>query len=295
MEYEVIIVGSGISGLACAQSLRAERPLLKILVLEARDRVGGRLHFEHSADVGGGWISPSQKHCIDAAERLGLELVVQTWPKATDNRPDTNLKTIEELCECCGYAEPSLPLAAKQDLERFIAYLDELAIAIRNRFGEEPWKVTTHASSPDFFRNLDNMSLLDSIKDRIQHPDAKRAMAMICETVLAAEPRDVRTPILLKLASPCQRLGINIFCVQVSLLAFLAFLGAVGGTAAVGDGPNGAQVRQQPFLSPALIELAGRVWAGLAVQPLVQYDGCISFIIHYACHRDASPGAGRPG
>jgi phytoene dehydrogenase-like protein len=194
--FDVVVVGSGISGLACARFIHRECPTIKIIVLEARDRVGGRILYENSADVGGGWIGPTQKHCLSAAAELGLELVVQTWPSvvtAGDKGSDGNLKRVEELCECCGYAEPPLPPDAKQDLEHFIGYLDGLAVDLRRVYGGEPWKIAAATSSPQLTQ-ADNLSLLDAIRERIRHPDAQRAMAMICQTVLAAEPRDVSVP-----------------------------------------------------------------------------------------------------
>ena len=67
LEADVAIVGAGLAGLVAARRLVAagRRPL----VIEARDRVGGRLLNEEIGDgkvveVGGQWIGPTQ-------ERLG--------------------------------------------------------------------------------------------------------------------------------------------------------------------------------------------------------------------------------
>ncbi len=40
----VVVVGAGMSGLSCAHSLRADHGVEDVLVLEARDRTGGRVH-----------------------------------------------------------------------------------------------------------------------------------------------------------------------------------------------------------------------------------------------------------
>ena len=39
--HDVAIVGAGLAGLACAEEILRARPGVRVLVLEARDRVGG--------------------------------------------------------------------------------------------------------------------------------------------------------------------------------------------------------------------------------------------------------------
>ena len=39
--FDVIVVGSGVSGLQCATALREEHGITNVLVLEANDYVGG--------------------------------------------------------------------------------------------------------------------------------------------------------------------------------------------------------------------------------------------------------------
>jgi len=66
-DYDCIVVGAGVSGAAASRKLRAKG--LKVLVLEARDRVGGRLHTiktdlsdgnEIAVDMGASWIHGSE-------------------------------------------------------------------------------------------------------------------------------------------------------------------------------------------------------------------------------------------
>jgi putrescine oxidase len=80
--HDVIVVGAGVTGLTAAHRLvQAGRD---VLVLEARDRVGGRLLTEthtqaDTADfeVGGQWVSPDQTALLGLIDELGL----QTFPR----------------------------------------------------------------------------------------------------------------------------------------------------------------------------------------------------------------------
>ncbi len=50
-DYDVIVIGAGISGLVAAQRLVATANELKVLVLEARDRIGGRVYSTSLPDL----------------------------------------------------------------------------------------------------------------------------------------------------------------------------------------------------------------------------------------------------
>ena len=57
--YDVLIVGAGMSGLTAAKELLRGQPELKVLILEATDRIGGRartLKKGPPIDLGGAWI-----------------------------------------------------------------------------------------------------------------------------------------------------------------------------------------------------------------------------------------------
>jgi len=72
---DVAVVGAGLSGLAAARQL--VRQGRSVAVLEARDRVGGRVLNESIGDdvvveVGGQWVGPTQDRVLALIEDLGL-------------------------------------------------------------------------------------------------------------------------------------------------------------------------------------------------------------------------------
>src|SRR6478609_7018837 len=73
--YDCIIIGAGYAGLAAARTLHSAGK--NILVLEARERVGGRILTEampdgNYLDLGGQWIGSSQTRMYALAREYGI-------------------------------------------------------------------------------------------------------------------------------------------------------------------------------------------------------------------------------
>ena len=77
-EVDVAIIGAGAAGLGAAHALK--KSSLSLIVLEARDRVGGRAHTIEAApgiafDLGCGWLHSADKNAfVPIAERLRFEI-----------------------------------------------------------------------------------------------------------------------------------------------------------------------------------------------------------------------------
>ncbi len=86
--YDVLVIGAGAAGLAAAQALLERGSDLEVKVLEARERLGGRMHTDRRfagfpVELGAEFIHGERAATWHLVERLGLETV--HWEKLDDS------------------------------------------------------------------------------------------------------------------------------------------------------------------------------------------------------------------
>ena len=105
-EADVIVLGAGISGLAAARTLVDKG--LSVIILEARDRIGGRMWMDTSLgvplDLGASWIhGVSGNPIAELADQFGVETIASNYDNGVvydfDGRKmsDSEYKEAEEL------------------------------------------------------------------------------------------------------------------------------------------------------------------------------------------------------
>lgn len=142
LNRDVVVVGAGATGLTAATELK--RAGLSVVVLEARDRVGGRLHTDEidgqMYELGGQWVSPDQTALIDTLETLGLP----TYERYRDGE-SVYIGPGGVAARFTGDIFPASD-ATQAELERLIALLDEL---VAQTDPAAPWE---HPRAAEFDR-----------------------------------------------------------------------------------------------------------------------------------------------
>jgi monoamine oxidase len=176
-DADLVVVGAGLAGLAAARTAAAAGA--KVVVLEARDRVGGRTLNEEIGDgsvveVGGQWIGPTQ----DRLAALARELKVDTFPTYAEG---------ENVLEYGGRLRryrgtiPRLNPAVLLDVERAQRRLNRLAKRVPL---EAPWEAPNAAA-------LDGQTVATWMRRNLATKGGRVLLELGIESVWAAQPEDM--------------------------------------------------------------------------------------------------------
>ncbi|XP_072028108.1 probable flavin-containing monoamine oxidase A isoform X2 [Amphiura filiformis] len=127
--WDVIVIGAGIAGMTAAYRILQADQNARVLVLEAKDRVGGRTDtLEMNAalgkdvwDLGGQWVGRTQHHMLWLMEELGIT----KYPQYTAGRKVLRLS--DDKIRSYTTSIPTLPLMSLIDLHRFMSAVDRMA------------------------------------------------------------------------------------------------------------------------------------------------------------------------
>ena len=181
---DVVVVGAGYAGLSAARAIAASGR--SVVVLEARDRVGGRVQTidgpgDAFFDVGGQWIGPTQDRMFALARELGVDTfkVFNDGENVYFRRGNVPQRQRYATTGPLGPIPPEVPGAAEAGAA--IVALNDMAQGVPR---DAPWKAASA-------REYDGKTF-ETYKNENTATDGGRFLLDVgIQAVFAAEPRDV--------------------------------------------------------------------------------------------------------
>lgn len=171
---DVVIVGAGAAGLTAANELK--KAGLSVVVLESRDRVGGRLWTDvvdgAMLEVGGQWVSPDQEALKETIAELGLE----TYSRYREG-DSVYIGRNGELTRFTGEIFPVAP-ETEREIVRLIELLDGMVAEIDP---DRPWE------HPDA-EALDRVSFEAWLEEQTDDQEARDNIALFIAGAMLTKP-----------------------------------------------------------------------------------------------------------
>lgn len=170
---DVVVVGAGMAGLSAARMLARQKK--KVVVLEARDRVGGRMKSGklagHTVDVGGMWVGPTQTRLLAMLDEYGIKKQKQ-FLDGKDIMEFNGKRTLFDR------EDMSLPSPEdRKEYDRVVAALNDLSAQVPL---DAPW------SMPNA-EQLDDMTVEDWLRSQTQNPAVLDYLDLTTHTIVTAE------------------------------------------------------------------------------------------------------------
>ncbi len=174
LNRDVVIVGAGAAGLTAANELR--KAGLSVAVLEARDRVGGRLWTDvidgAMLEIGGQWVSPDQDALIETLADLGLE----TYERYREG-DSVYVDEAGKLTRFTGEIFPVPPATEKAMVE----LIDKLDALVAQLDPDRPWE------HPDA-EALDRISFEAWLAEQTDDQEARDNIALFIAGAMLTKP-----------------------------------------------------------------------------------------------------------
>jgi monoamine oxidase len=176
----VVVIGAGLAGLSAARRLVDGGA--DVVVLEARDRVGGRTEGGTTADgthieLGGQWLGPTQNRMYELVDELGLE----TFPTYNTGQHVVDLGGRQSRLGSARGAVPKLGPFVLADLFRGLRRFDAVANSVPL---DRPWDaVDAH--------ELDGQTFETWIRENLRTDLGRAYFRIATEAVFSAESTDL--------------------------------------------------------------------------------------------------------
>ena len=181
---DVAIVGAGFAGLTAAVELKKHGK--SVIVLEARDRVGGRAHNHH---IGGGEISeagatfvgPTQGHILRVAKRFNVDKFL-TYDEGDNVYYKDGLRLTYSDKTATGIVPPDPTIAA--DAAEVVTLMDQLSTEVPV---DAPWQ----ASRAGQWDGQTLESWAQTHSSYSKNESFRRLVEVATRPIFGAEPREI--------------------------------------------------------------------------------------------------------